>query len=40
MEHYERSKLADVIKETKFHQGEVIIKQGEAGETFYILVEG
>lgn len=40
MEHYERSKLADVIKETKFSQGEVIIQQGEAGETFYILVEG
>ena len=40
MEHYERSKLADVIKETKFNAGEIIIKQGEAGETFFILVEG
>ncbi len=40
MDHYERSKMADAIKETKVASGDVIIKQGEAGEVFYILVDG
>ena len=40
MDHYERSKLVDAIKEQKVKQGQEIIKQGEAGEIFYILVEG
>ena len=40
MDHYERSKMADAVKEKKIKAGEIIIKQGEAGEVFYILVEG
>jgi len=40
MDHYERSKLADAIKEKKFSAGEQIIKQGDAGEVFYIMVDG
>ena len=37
---YERSKLADCIKEKKVASGEVIIKQGDQGNDFYILVDG
>jgi len=40
MDHYERSKMADAIKETKFKEGDVIIKQGDQGDVFYILVDG
>ena len=40
MDHYERSKMADAVKEKKIQSGETIIKQGDAGEVFYILVEG
>lgn len=40
MDHYERSKMADAIKETRVAAGEIIIKQGDLGESFYILVDG
>jgi cAMP-dependent protein kinase regulator len=40
MDHYERSKMADAIRETKINSGETIITQGEAGDVFYILVDG
>lgn len=40
MDHYERSKMADAVKDKKFATGETIIKQGEDGTVFYILVEG
>lgn len=40
MDHYERSKLADAIKEKKVKAEEVIITQGDAGDVFYILVDG
>lgn len=40
MDHYERSKLADAVKEKKMSNGEQLIKQGEAGDLFYILVDG
>jgi cAMP-dependent protein kinase regulator len=40
MDHYERSKLADAIKEEKYEAEEFIIKQGENGNTFYFVVEG
>jgi len=41
MDHYERSKLADAVKEKRYAKNEQIIKQGETNDdTFYILVEG
>lgn len=40
MDHYERSKLADAIREQKFAAGEQIIKQGDDGNVFYIIEEG
>jgi cAMP-dependent protein kinase regulator len=40
MDKYERSKIADAIKEIKFNQGDSIIRQGDQGDVFYILVEG
>lgn len=40
MDHYERSKMADAVKDKKFSGGDSIIKQGEEGNVFYILVEG
>eukprot|EP00347_Sterkiella_histriomuscorum_P007226 403349777 len=40
MDHYERSKLADAIKEEKYEANEFIIKEGELGNVFYIISEG
>ena len=40
MDHYERSKLADAIKEEKFNTEDYIIKEGETGNSFYLVIEG
>lgn len=41
MDHYERSKLADAVKEKKLKAKQQIIKQGDKyDDIFYILVEG
>jgi CRP-like cAMP-binding protein len=40
MDVYERSKFADAVKEQKVKKDEVIIKKGEKGDVFYILMEG
>jgi cAMP-dependent protein kinase regulator len=40
MDHYERSKLADAIRESKYSAGDQIIKQGDDGNVFYIISEG
>jgi cAMP-dependent protein kinase regulator len=40
MDPYERSKLSDALIEEKFSKDDFIIKQGEAGDKFYILEEG
>jgi cAMP-dependent protein kinase regulator len=40
MDVYERSKFADAVKEKKVKKDEVIIKKGELGDIFYILLEG
>ena len=40
MDTYEKSKIADSLKEMKFTCGEVIIKEGEQGDSFYMILEG
>lgn len=40
MDPYERSKLADCLKSETYKDGEIIIKEGEQGDTFYMLVDG
>lgn len=37
---YERSQIADAIKEETFQPGEAVIKQGEGGDVFYMISEG
>ena len=34
---YERSKLAEALEEVSFQDGYDIVKQGEEGDTFFIL---
>ncbi|KFH01701.1 cAMP-dependent protein kinase regulatory subunit, partial [Toxoplasma gondii MAS] len=40
MDPYERSKLSDALRTATYEDGDVIIKEGETGDTFYILLEG
>lgn len=40
MDHYERSKLANVIKEKVYKPNDKIINQGDEGDTFYIIISG
>mmetsp|Transcript_27195 Transcript_27195/g.19592 ORF Transcript_27195/g.19592 Transcript_27195/m.19592 type:complete len:119 (-) Transcript_27195:66-422(-) len=40
MDPYERSKIGDALKEEKYKKGEFIIKEGQIGNTFYIISEG
>jgi len=40
IEPYERSQIADALKSETFKKGEVIVKQDEPGDKFYILEEG
>ncbi len=40
MDHYERSKVADAIKEQTYAAGTTIITQGDGGNDFYLLIEG
>ena len=40
MDPYERSKLADALKEEKFSKGDYIIKEGDIGDKFYLISEG
>lgn len=37
---YERSKIADALHTQKFRQGELIIKEGDPGHSFYLLESG
>lgn len=37
---YERLTIADALQSSNFKKGDVIIKQGDPGDTFYIIVEG
>eukprot|EP01071_Lankesteria_metandrocarpae_P009554 Lankesteria_metandrocarpae@DN5216_c0_g2_i1.p1 len=40
MDPYERSKLADALKSTHHKDGEVIIREGETGDSFFIIESG
>jgi cAMP-dependent protein kinase regulator len=40
IENYERTKLADAVRERKIKQGEIVINEGDDGEEFYIVTEG
>ena len=40
MDPYERSQLADVLKNVSFEEGEFVIKEGEEGYEFFIIEEG
>ena len=40
MDPYERSKLGDALREEKFTKGQYIIKEGQAGDKFYLISEG
>lgn len=37
---YERSKIADALKSEKFPAGHTIIREGDPGDSFYLLVDG
>lgn len=40
MDPYERSKVTDALKEESFRSEEYIIRDGDAGDKFYIIVAG
>ena len=40
MDNYERSKIADSIKEHDFAKGEKVIQQGDDGSVFYLIISG
>ncbi len=40
MDEYERSKLADAFKEFWFNPDDFVIKEGEEGQTFYLIMSG
>ena len=40
MEEYERTKLADALKEKWFQPDEFVIKEGEEGNIFYLVMSG
>lgn len=40
MDPYERTKIGDAIKEERFTKDQFIIREGEAGDKFYIINEG
>ena len=40
MDAYERSKLADAIKEEWYEVDDYVIQEGDEGNTFYMIMEG
>lgn len=40
MDHYERSKIADSIKEHSFAAGKTVITEGEEGNVFFLIISG
>lgn len=40
MDHYERAKIADVISETDHEQGSQVLKEGDDGSVFFLIISG
>ncbi len=40
LEVYERHKVADTLESVTFHNGDIILKQGDIGDNFYIIEDG
>ena len=40
LEPYEKQKIADALESVVFNDGDVVIKQGDNGESFYIIESG
>jgi len=40
IDHYERSKIADVLKEHTFAAGEQVITEGDEGHEFFLIISG
>jgi len=40
MDPYERSKIGDALVEERFKNGDFVIKEGEAGDKFYFIMDG
>lgn len=40
MDEYERSKLADALRESWYKPDEFVIREGEEGQTFYLIMSG
>ena len=40
MDEYERSKLADALKEEWFTEGDFVIREGDDGNVFYLVMSG
>jgi cAMP-dependent protein kinase regulator len=40
LEPYERHKIADALESVSFEDGEEVIRQGDVGESFYIVESG
>lgn len=40
MDEYERSKLADAFKEYWYEPEQFVIREGEEGQTFYLIMSG
>lgn len=40
MEPYERSKLGDAIKEENYQEGDFVIREGDEGSCFYMIMKG
>lgn len=40
IDHYERSKIADVLKEQTYAPGEQVINEGDEGHEFFMIISG
>ena len=40
MDPYERSKIADALREERYKKGETVIREGDIGDKFYLISEG